>query len=321
MNAAVSGTDILQDSPAVHHSDSATTRDWPHRRVSVACCRVLQRRQRSCYNPAMISSVEGNVKRQSVILLGASNLTIGWRPLLRALRQTIRQPLSLYVALGMGRSYVDWSGFWLRRLPSIVDCGLWDALPPVPRASADCRPPLVLVTDIGNDIVYGVQPERIARQTAICLERIRSRWPHARVVMTALPMASVRTVGRVRYQIARTTLFPTCFLSLPTVLHRAEQLEVHVHRLATEFHCKLVVPDGAWYGHDPIHVLRHLRQDVFREMFRRWDLPELPHAGLAQLPVPPDVPLPVAALRTLAWIPVRATQPAWESPELTVSAW
>ena len=99
--------------------------------------------------------------RQTVLLLGASNLTLGWKPALKALSDTVPGPLDVRVSLGMGRSYVDWSGFWLRRLPGIVNCGLWDSL-----QDSGSKPPLVLITDLGNDIVYGGAGADTARNSA-----------------------------------------------------------------------------------------------------------------------------------------------------------
>ena len=118
------------------------------------------------------------------MLLGASNLVLGWQALTDSLRQVTDAPVNLNVALGMGRSYIKTSAFWFRQLPAISKCGLWDQLP---RDSAN--PPLVLITDLGNDIVYLFEPDQIAAGVRECLDRIRNWRPDARIVMTGLPIA------------------------------------------------------------------------------------------------------------------------------------
>ena len=56
---------------------------------------------------------------QHVVLLGASNLVLGWQDLIHALRMTIAEPVDLKVAMGMGRSYLTTSSFCFRQLPAI----------------------------------------------------------------------------------------------------------------------------------------------------------------------------------------------------------
>lgn len=104
---------------------------------------------------------------QDVVLLGASNLVLGWQALNRRACQMTMAPLNLNVALGMGRSYLKTSTFWFRKLPGIRDCGLWDQLP---RDAAN--PPLVLITDLGNDIVYLFDPDQIAATVRQCIKQI-----------------------------------------------------------------------------------------------------------------------------------------------------
>ena len=253
--------------------------------------------------------------RQPVILLGASNLTIGWRHLLRALQGAVQGPIDLQVALGMGRSYVDTSSFWFRQLPGIVHCGLWNNLP-----LQDSLPPLVLVTDVGNDIVYGHKPEIIVDTVAECLRRIRSRDANSQIVMTGLPMASLESVQRLQFLVARTALFPVCFLSLTEILQNAHSIEAGIRQLAGQWQIPFVVPEAGWYGKDPIHVLRHLREPVFRQILSHWKpVSDSSHQSTPDLAA--SVPLPTSALRTVCWLQRRTAQPVYESDTIRVSAW
>src|SRR5688572_31021942 len=105
------------------------------------------------------------------ILLGASNLKISLPPLLAGLRRRAGGPVEAFIACGHGRSYGAWSRFlFVRRLPGIAGCGLWPAL--------EASPPLrnvrrvALLTDAGNDLVYGASPEEIAGWIGTCLDRL-----------------------------------------------------------------------------------------------------------------------------------------------------
>src|SRR5439155_11570702 len=92
-----------------------------------------------------------------VVLLGASNLTLGFPMLVSELRAWLGSPVEILCAHGHGRSYGLASRVLFRELPGIVECGLWRAL-----ASAPARPTLALLTDVGNDIMYGRDVEEIA---------------------------------------------------------------------------------------------------------------------------------------------------------------
>ena len=253
---------------------------------------------------------------QHVVLLGASNLVLGWQDLIHALRMTIAEPVDLKVAMGMGRSYLTTSSFCFRQLPAISGCGLWDTLP------RDLeRPPYVLITDLGNDIVYLFEPDQIAAGVRECLDRIRNWRPDARIVMTGLPITSLASVRRLRFLIARSILFPGCKLSLPTILERARALEHLARQLAAEFGVPLVEPEPHWFGLDPIHVVPKFRPAAFSKYF----------AAFGQTPVtrtlndnPPrglKIRLPTPAEATKFGSRKTVEQPVFRAPELTISAW
>lgn len=252
-------------------------------------------------------------QKQSVILLGASNLTLGWKPAIRALQQTVPGDIDLRVCLGMGRSYIDWSAVLIRRLPGIIQCGLWENLP-----TTASRSPLVLMTDIGNDIVYMRDPEEIFQTVEECLKRIRAWRPDARIAMTGLPLPSVEALGKARFLFLRTLLFPGCFMSLQQICERSRALNALLEDYVRKHQIPFIRPEGAWYHLDPIHVIPPLREKVFRQFFSLWNTGAAAE-HFAQPAVTPS--LPATAVRTVAGFARRTSQPAYESPQLVVSAW
>lgn len=252
--------------------------------------------------------------RQDVVLLGASNLVLGWQAVIDSLRQVTAAPINLNVALGMGRSYVKTSAFWFRQLPAIRDCGLWDQLP---RDSSN--PPLVLITDLGNDIVYQFQPDQIAATVRDCIRRILDWRSDAKIVMTGLPLASLTRAGRLQFQIARTIMFPGCRLSRTSILERSTSLDQLARQVAVEVNIPVVEPEPYWYGYDAIHVLPKFRAAAFQKYFAAFDLQTTaidPRTSGRIL-----VKLPTAAARTVFGRSRVAQQPVFRSSEIVVSAW
>jgi hypothetical protein len=183
---------------------------------------------------------------QRVVALGASNLTRGLQTVV-ALSRREHADVQVLAALGHGRSYGMRSRFLFRALPSILECGLWDALAAAPRV-----PTRALVTDVGNDILYGAEVPQILGWVRTVLERLQG--VGAETVVTGLPLASLRRLGPVRYTAFRSVLVPSCRLSLPTVAARAEALQEGLVALAAGHACRFVELPGEWYGLDPIHV-------------------------------------------------------------------
>jgi len=260
-------------------------------------------------------SATAGLPPQQIMLLGASNLVLGWPALIRTLRQLTTAPLNLNVAIGMGRSYIKTSAVCFRQLPSINASGLWDHLPcDMPQA------PRVLITDIGNDLVYLFEPNEIVASLRQTIERILTWQSDARIVMTGLPLDSVARIGRVRYLVARTILFPGSFLPHSTILARSLALEKLVQELAAEYQITFVQPESHWYGVDPIHVLQKYRETAFRKYFAPFDLSAAASID-NRTAVKKSVPLPTAAERTLFWRNKTVEQPVYRSSDCIVSAW
>ena len=258
-------------------------------------------------------SSTGSTEKQSVVLLGASNLTLGWKPAVRALQHVVPGEIDLRVCLGMGRSYIDWSAVLIRRLPGIIQCGLWENLPATGSAA-----PLVLMTDIGNDIVYMRDPEEIFQTVEECLSRIKAWRPDARIAMTGLPLPSVEAMGRARFLLMRTILFPGCMMTFQQICERSRALNALLESYTRKHQIPFIQPEGAWYHIDPIHVIPPLREKVFRQFFSLWKPGEIAKSDVLTAVTPA---LPATAERTVAGFARRTSQPVYQSQQLVVSAW
>jgi hypothetical protein len=187
----------------------------------------------------------GGVSR--IVALGASNLTRGFHTVVAASRNAWGHDVEILAALGHGRSYGAPSAVLGRRLPGILECGLWREL-----ASLAAAPTRALVTDVGNDILYGFSAERIVAWVEDALARLERVTRD--VVVMGLPLASIRRLSRVRYLLFRSLLVPSCRLSLPRVLETAEQVDDRLATLTAGRGLRFVSPEADWYGFDPVHV-------------------------------------------------------------------
>lgn len=233
------------------------------------------------------------------ILLGASNLKISLPSLLAGLRQRAAGPVEALIACGHGRSYGTWSRFlFVRRLPGIADCGLWPALEGLPPR----RRTLALLTDAGNDLVYGAGPEEIAGWIGTCLDRLAGHGAETVLTLLPLPRLEKLTPGQVR--LAVSILFPGRPAPWPGLLDRARDLDDRLRRLGERYGVRLVEPEAGWYGLDPIHLRRQVRQQVWDQVLSLW-LPE-PSASSRG----PRIPWFCAEEVRLGPLSLRTAQPA-----------
>ena len=182
-----------------------------------------------------------------VVALGASNLTRGFHTVVGTARSVWGPEIEILAALGHGRSYGAPSQFIIRTLPGILKSGLWNELERLPP-----KPTRGLITDVGNDILYGFSVERTlgwVEETLIRLKHLTDD-----IVLTDLPLESVRRMSNGKFVAFRTALVPSCRLSLTLVIERAGQVNEGLAVLATRYSARFFHLDPTWYGFDPIHI-------------------------------------------------------------------
>ena len=244
------------------------------------------------------------------ILLGASNLKISLPSLLAGLRQRAGGPVEVLAACGHGRSFGAWSRFlFVRRLPGIVGCGLWPALEGLPR-----RRTLSLITDAGNDLVYGASPAEIAGWIGTCLDRLARH--EAETVLTLLPLPRLEKLTAWQVRLAAAILFPGRSAPWPGLLDRARDLDDRLRRMGEQHGVRLVEPQADWYGLDPIHLRRNARRQVWEDVLSLW----FPEAPLGSPPRQPRIPWFGAEETRLGGFHLRTAQPSLSLREgMTVS--
>ena len=182
-----------------------------------------------------------------VIALGASNLTRGFQTVVSTARAAWGPEVEVLAALGHGRSYGVDSRFVIRTIPGILQSGLWRQLETLPAA-----PTRALVTDLGNDILYGFSARQTLAWVAEAVNRLQRFTSD--IVLTDLPLAGIRRLSKTKFLVFRSILVPSCRLSFGKVLQTAEQLNEGLAALAVERRIKFFRLNPGWYGFDPVHI-------------------------------------------------------------------
>lgn len=194
-----------------------------------------------------------------VVALGASNLTRGFQTVVATARAAWGPRVQVVAALGHGRSYGADSLFLARRMPGILDCGLWpqlEAMPPAPTRG--------LVTDVGNDVLYGFPASRILGWVDEALARLQ-RFTND-IVLTDLPLVSVGHLSRPKFYTFRSVFAPSCRMSIEQIVDVAARVNEGLAELAAARGARFLRLKPSWYGFDPIHIRPAMWRTAWQEI-------------------------------------------------------
>lgn len=202
---------------------------------------------------------------QRVVCLGASNLARCLGPLWSTMHAIHDQPLDVMMAMGHGRSYGSKSHFLAqaRSLPGISDCDLWTEL-----SQRDALPTTALVTDIGNDLLYGYSPEEIASWVEQCLDRLDKI--NARCAVTRLPVENLDQLSPWWFWCMRTLMFPGCRITSQELRAAATKVNELLEGICDRQNCTLLAHRLDWYGIDPLHIRRKHAALAYQEWLNAW---------------------------------------------------
>jgi hypothetical protein len=206
-----------------------------------------------------------------VILLGASNLTRSFATVVAAARRTWDEPVEIMAAMGHGRSYGQDSTVFGRKISGIFPCALWQDL-----QTRRSLPTAALVTDVGNDLLYGVPPDRIVKWVADCLDRLASAG--ASTIVTQLPVASIARLSEARFRFFRGVLFPRSTITLSVAKELAHALNSGLIELGETRKLPVISVSESWYGFDPIHLKRRVWRTAWPELLAGWQTSGMPIA-------------------------------------------
>jgi hypothetical protein len=194
-----------------------------------------------------------------VVTIGASNLTRGFHTVVATSRAVWGEQVQVLAALGHGRAYGAQSRFIVRTLPGILESGLWrhlEARPPGPTRA--------LVTDVGNDILYGFPAEQVLAWIEEAVDRLGRVTTD--ITVTDLPLASIRRLSSAKFLAFRSIIAPSCRLSFAQIVETAERVNAGLADLASARGLRFSRLNPEWYGIDPIHIRPSLWRTAWQEI-------------------------------------------------------
>ncbi|MDA1013481.1 MAG: hypothetical protein O3A00_03385 [Planctomycetota bacterium] len=201
----------------------------------------------------------------TVVLLGASNVSISMRRILGLLQAGLTGTIDVWAACGFGRSYGIESKFLANRYTGITKCEMWEPL--LATKPDRC---VAMITDVGNDLLYGVDVDTIIEWAEWCLQKLAGL--KTEVVISLPPIERVEQLSPWQFAIAQRILYPSGRgrLKHATVMTQVRQLTAEIGKLAERHGAQVVAPRLEWYGVDPIHIRRSRRTEAYSAMFSRW---------------------------------------------------
>ncbi len=219
--------------------------------------------------PVDVADVRGLSPRRRVILLGASNLVRSLPTIVATAQRTWGEPVEIMAAMGHGRSFGEDSVVFGRKISGIFPCALWQDLQKRP-----ALPTAALMTDIGNDLLYGVPPDRLLKWVADCLDRLAE--VGATTVVTQMPIESVEGLREARFRFYRRLFFPRSPMSLGDAKALVRTFNERLVRLGESRKIPVIPVSLAWYGFDPIHLKRRVLRRAWPELLAAWHGAEKP---------------------------------------------
>jgi hypothetical protein len=201
--------------------------------------------------------------KRRVVLLGASNLARSFPTIVSTARRTWSEPIDFLVAKGHGRSYGVETTVLGRKISGIFPCALWRDL-----HLREKLPTTALVTDIGNDLLYGTTPDRLLEWVEGCLDHLDAAG--ALTLVTLLPEESIAALGERRFQFFRRMLFARSQLTLADAKRLCREVNERLLEIGKRRKFSVIPVSPRWYGFDPIHIRRRAEREAWPALLSGW---------------------------------------------------
>jgi len=183
-----------------------------------------------------------------LVLLGASNLSRGCFALSRHMKACLHpRKVDVLIASGPGRAYCASGGLLNVVYPPIHSSDIFEA---ARNKSESGYQVVALVTDIGNDIMYGVSTEKVIETIQQVFSRLQSM--KAEIFYTTLPVAFEKGVHPVWFYTLRSLLLPFSRVSYNEAVAGITQVNQFL-RESTGRQGHLISDMDRYLGFDEIH--------------------------------------------------------------------
>lgn len=183
-----------------------------------------------------------------LVLLGASNLSRGCFTFSRHMKACLHpHPVEVLIASGPGRAYCTSGGLLHVSYPPIYASDIFEV---AHNQSESGYQIVALVTDIGNDIMYGISAEKVIETLQQVFARLQSM--NAEIFYTTLPVAFEKGVHPVWFYILRSLLLPFSRVSYDEATAGIIEVNQFLKKSASR-HCHWIPDMDRYLGYDEIH--------------------------------------------------------------------
>ena len=159
------------------------------------------------FQPATDTNLYQEQNSVLFILLGASNLARSFYGLKSCVTRCLfPRPVNFIHAMGPGRGYISRGGIFNATYPSIIDCGILETIHKIKQPNQRM---IALITDIGNDIMYGVPSHEIINGLQFIFNTLDAF--EANILITLIPIDLKKDIGEVYFNILRQVFFKNIF--------------------------------------------------------------------------------------------------------------
>ncbi len=122
-----------------------------------------------------------------------------------------------------------------------------------------------ILTDVGNDLLYGVAPEALMQSVERCFEAMQMC--HGAIVM-GLPIERLKRITPTQFLIFKKIFFPGSTISLKFAISAAHEVDQCMREAKRSAGCRLkwLTPPSRWYGIDPIHIRSRSQREAWRSV-------------------------------------------------------
>ncbi len=182
------------------------------------------------------------------VLLGASNLARGYSALTEYVSQSMDSgSVQFATALGPGRGYCARGGLLNFSYLPIGECRIMKSVS-VPEGGRVA----VLITDIGNDIMYGVSDAALIECLDVLIEKA-GRW-NAEIFVTSIHVDVSRDLGKFSFKILKALFYPKSVVTFDQADSAVKRVNEYLQNKSEQNErLHLLGGLGAFGGWDKIH--------------------------------------------------------------------
>ena len=183
-----------------------------------------------------------------LVLLGASNLSRGCFAFARHMKVCLYpRKVEVLVASGPGRAYCASGGLLNVSYPPIQSSDIFDMAQG--KRESGYRV-VALVSDIGNDIMYGVPAEQVTETVQQIFAKLQLL--DAEIFYTTLPVAFEKRVNPLWFYLLRSVLLPSSRVSYDEAVAGIIEVNQFLRQSASK-QCYLISDMDRYLGFDEIH--------------------------------------------------------------------